>query len=147
MGADHALMDLLGHSVVGKSGESPREGGLAGEVPEALPATELAERGAGAQCVKKCGGGGKLIDALGQEGVDEPDPGVGRTAVADPGIAAQEGAEVGQGNGLDELLVQLTQRPDFLGEGGEELALEVLPEIRKRERHNDPIKIDRKRSK
>ena len=45
-----------------------------------------------------------------------------------------------------ELFVQFAQGAGLLGEHGEELTLEVVPEIRKRERHADPIKMDRKRS-
>jgi hypothetical protein len=68
-------------------------------------------------------GGGELIDALGEQGVEHPGALMRRAAVADPGEAAHQGAGIQHRDGLAELLVQLAQGPQFLREHGEKLSL------------------------
>jgi hypothetical protein len=84
--------------------------------------------------------------ALGQEGVEHPSAVMRRTSVFEPGKAAHQGTEIQHRDGLAELLVPFDQGAELLGEPGEETTLEVLPESGERERHAEPIKIDRKRS-
>ena len=50
-------------------------------------------------------GGGELIDALGDEGVSQPDARAGRAALAAPRVAGGEAAQIGQRNDLAELLI------------------------------------------
>jgi hypothetical protein len=103
----------------------------------------LAQAGPGPERHQEGFGGGKLIDALGEEGVEQPRAFMRRAAVANPGKTAHQRAEVQHGDGLAELFVQCAQGAEFLGEHGEELALQVLPENRKCERHDHPIATNR----
>ena len=48
---------------------------------------------------------------------------------------------------LDELVILFAKLADFLQQKGEELPLEVLPEVMQRGRHTDPIIAGPKRSK
>jgi len=94
--------------------------------------------------IKERLGGGELIDAFGEKGVEHPGAFMRRAAVADPGEAAHQGAKIQHRDALAELLVQLAQGAEFLREHWEKLSLQVLPEVGKRVRHTDPIKTDQK---
>ena len=122
----HVFMNALGQLIPGKLGERAAEGGFAGHVAGAFPAAELAEPGAGAQGIEECGGGGELINALGDESVGQPDARARRTAFAAPRIAAGEAAQLGEREDSAELFVQRGEFAQLLGEDGKELALQVM---------------------
>lgn len=57
---DHVFVDALRQLVAREGGEGAAEGRFARNVPRTFPATEAAERGAGAQRVQERAGGGNL---------------------------------------------------------------------------------------
>lgn len=126
----HVFVDALGQLVLGEGGEGAAEGRFAGNVPGTVPAAETAERRAVAQRFDQRGGGGELIDVLGDEGVGEPDTGTGWPALAAPRIAAGEAAQLGKRDDLAELLVQGGEFAEFLREGRKELALQAVEDRR-----------------
>ena len=62
----------------------------------------------------------------GDEGVGQPDARSGRRAVAAPRIAAGAAAQIGEREDLAERLIQRGERPQFRGERGKKLALQVM---------------------
>ena len=81
---------------------------------------------AGLEGVKERAGGGKLINALGDEGVRQPGARTGRTTVAAPCVAAGETPQIGERHDFAELLVQGAQRPEFGRDRAEKLALQLV---------------------
>lgn len=96
------------------------------DVAGAFPPAEAAEHGAGLEGFDEHGGGGKLIDGFGDEGVSQPDAGAGRTAFATPFVTGGEASELGQGDDFTETLIQCGEFTEFVGERREKLALQSV---------------------
>ena len=103
----------------------------------------LSQPGAGPERVEKRAGGGELTDVLGDEGVGQPDARSGRRTVAATIVTAGAAAQIGERENLAERLIQGGERPQFRGERGEKLALQVMED---RGERGDPIASRRFRS-
>lgn len=66
---DDVFVDLLGPLVFGKGGQSAGEGGFAGYLPGTVPGAKGPQERTGLERVHQRGGGSKLLDTFGDEGV------------------------------------------------------------------------------
>ena len=130
MNPNHIFVDAVRQLVSGELREGAAEGRFAGNLADAFPTTKPAQRGSGVERFDQRGGGGELIDVLGDEGVSQPQSGAGWATFAAPRIGIGEASQLGQRDDFAELLVERGERPELLFERGEKLALEVVEDRR-----------------
>ncbi len=103
-------MNPLGQFIRGKSRESSGEGRFAGDIADRVPAAESPEGWLGFEGDKEGSGGRKLINALGNERMNEPNAGTRRTSIAHPLVRLEKGLKINERDHLAELLIERCER-------------------------------------